>query len=169
MKSNNHYELAFREMLQRQNISYVEVNEAHKSAFANVKLKSFDFIIYLPQKNNLIVEVKGRKSKPSPKHSWLFDPWVSSEDIHALKKWQYIFGNTFQACFIFAFWLSDNQKAITLSDSFEHKSRFYKFYGIYLDDYCKYAKTRSTRWNTVTIARTAFLEYAFDFSMLINA
>jgi hypothetical protein len=86
MKSNNHYELAFREMLRQRKISYVEVNEAHRSSFANVQLKSFDFIVYLTDKRNLIVDIKGRKAKPGKKKDWLFDPWVTQEDIKSLER-----------------------------------------------------------------------------------
>ncbi len=167
MKSNNHYEHAFRELLQQKKISYVEVNEAHRTAFADVKLKSFDFIVYLPDKRNLIVDVKGRKARPGKKNNWIFDPWVTLEDIEALSKWQVIFGETFIATFVFAFWLSDNNN-VTLFEPFELHNRFYRFSAIYLDDYRRYIKSRSQRWNTVTIPKAAFVELSSDFYKLTD-
>ncbi len=167
MKSNNHYELAFREMLRQRKISYVEVNEAHRSSFANVQLKSFDFIVYLPDKRNLIVDIKGRKAKPGKKKDWLFDPWVTQEDIKSLETWQHIFGETFCTSFVFAFWLSE-RNSVSLFESFELNDRYYRFLAIHLNDYRQYMKTRSQKWKTVTIPRATFTELAFDFCQLLG-
>ncbi len=166
MKSNNHYEIAFREFLRQKKIPYVQVDESHRSAFAQVKIKSFDFIVYPNDKRNLLVDVKGRKAKPAKKGDWLFDPWVGREDIDALEVWQKVFGEEFSACFIFAFWLSDNN-SVSLFEPFEFCDRYYRFSMIYLDDYRAYIKTRSEKWNTITIPRAVFSELAIDVNQLL--
>ncbi len=160
MKTNNHYERAFRHLLQQKSITHVAVNESHRSAFAQVHLKSFDFIAYLPDQNNLIVDVKGRKARRG-KRDWLFDPWVTEQDVEAMGKWQEIFGKRFSAAFIFAFWLGDFDK-VELFESVRYEDRFYRFYAIYLDDYKRYLKPRSSRWQSVTIPRAVFRELAWE-------
>ena len=41
-----HYEAAFEAFLRDRGIPYVAVDEAKKALFANAKLKSFDFVVY---------------------------------------------------------------------------------------------------------------------------
>ncbi|MFA5865196.1 MAG: HYExAFE family protein [Phycisphaerae bacterium] len=160
MKLHNHYESAFQNLLQQRALPYVGVDEAHRAAFAQVQLKSFDFIVYLPHQRNLLVDIKGRKAQPG-KQDWLFDPWVGREDIEALSTWQEIFGNSFAAAFVFVFWLSDFNR-IELFEPFKFREQYYRFYAIYLDDYRQYIKPRSSRWDTITIPRGVFQELAWN-------
>ena len=166
MKKGNHYESAFQNLLDQRALPYVAVNENHRAAFAEVKLKSFDFLVYLPSQRNLLVDIKGRKSKPS-KNDWLFDPWVGREDIDALENWQEIFGKSFAAAFVFAFWLCDFNH-VQMFEPFRYQDHYYRFYAIYLDDYKKYMKPRSAKWNTITIPRGVFHELAWDLDQFLT-
>jgi len=160
MKPDNHYETAFEQFLQRRALPYVAVNEAHRAAFAEVQLKSFDFVVYLPQQRNLLVDIKGRKAKPGKK-DWLFDPWVGREDMQSLAKWKEVFGDSFAACFVFAFWLGDLGH-VSMFEPFQFRDQYYRFYAIYLDDYRQYLKERSAKWQTLTIPRKVFQELAWN-------
>jgi hypothetical protein len=160
MKKDNHYESAFEHLLRQRALPYVAVNEAHRSAFAQAELKSFDFLVYLPKQRNLIVDIKGRKAKPGKK-GWLFDPWVGEEDIGALTSWQEIFGKEFAAVFVFAFWLSDLNH-VEMFEPFQFRDQYYRFYAVYLDDYRDYLRPRSTSWNTVTVPRDVFRELGWN-------
>ncbi len=166
MKRDNHYESAFETLLRQRALPYVAVNEAHRAAFAQMELKSFDFIVYLPRQRNLLVDIKGRKAKPGKK-DWLFDPWVSREDIEALATWQEIFGKSFAATFVFAFWLSDFNH-INMFEPFQFREQYYRFFAIYLDDYRHYVKSRSPRWQTLTIPRKVFHELAWNVDQLLT-
>jgi len=152
--------MAFEQFLRQRALHYVAVDEAHRSAFAQVQLKSFDFIVYLPNQRNLLVDIKGRKAKPG-KNGWLYDPWVGREDIDALSTWQEIFGRSFAATFVFAFWLED-MNCVESFEPFRFREQSYRFYAIYLDDYRDYIKLRSTRWNTITIPRAVFHELGWN-------
>lgn len=165
MKRDNHYERAFEALLRGRGLPYVAVDEAHRAIFAQVELKSFDFIVYLPRQRNLLVDIKGRKARPGKK-DWLFDPWVSGEDIEALSAWQEIFGGSFAATFVFSFWLSDFNH-IDMFEPFQFREQYYRFYAIYLDDYRHYAKSRSPRWKTLTIPRGVFHELAWNVDQLL--
>jgi hypothetical protein len=160
MKRDNHYELAFEQLLRQRSLPYVAVDEVHRAAFADVNLKSFDFIVYMPDRRNLLVDIKGRKAHPS-KTDWSYDPWITQEDIDALTTWQGVFGKSFAAVFVFAFFLEDLGR-VNLFEPFKFRDRYYRFYAIYLDDYRDYVKPRSQRWDTVTIPREVFRELAWN-------
>lgn len=166
MKVDNHYEAAFQHLLQGRALPYVAVDEARRAAFAAVDLKSFDFIVYLPNQRNLLVDIKGRKAKAGKK-DWLFDPWVSRGDVEGLRAWQEIFGKSFAATFVFGFWLSDFNR-VAMFEPFRFRDQYYRFYAIYLDDYCHYARARSPKWDTLTIPRKVFHELAWDVDSLLT-
>ncbi len=57
---DNHYEAAFEAWLQSRAIAYVAVDEAKRSRWADLSLKSLDFIVSLPGVQ-LLIDVKGRR------------------------------------------------------------------------------------------------------------
>lgn len=68
MKRHIHYERAFEDYLQAEQIPYVAVDEAKRAAFRDAKLKSFDFIVYGSHGTNWLVDIKGRRWG-SPSHT----------------------------------------------------------------------------------------------------
>ncbi|NLX04674.1 MAG: HYExAFE family protein [Phycisphaerae bacterium] len=166
MKRSNHYEAAFEHLLRERALPYVAVDEAKRALLANTQLKSFDFVLYLPERRNLLIDVKGRKAAGG-KRRWSFDPWVNRSDLEALATWQEVFGDGFRAAFAFAFWLSDLDQ-VGLFETFTFRERYYRFYVVYLDDYRPYLRQRSDRWDTVTIPREVFGRLAFEFDELLR-
>ena len=161
MRRSNHYEAAFEHLLRGKALPYVAVDEAKRALFASVELKSFDFVVYLPGKRNLLIDIKGRKARPS-RRGWYFDCWITRSDLEALGAWEEVFGEQFAAAFVFAFWLADPDR-VGLFDTFRFHSRAYRFLTVYLDDYRHYVRRRLDRWDTVTIPQSAFRELAFEF------
>jgi len=166
MKADNHYEIAFEHLLRERSLPYVAVDESHRAAFAEVHLKSFDFVVYLPEQRNLLVDIKGRKARAGKK-DWLYDPWISREDIESLTAWQEVFGGSFAACFVFAFWLSEFS-AVSMFEPFRFRDQYYRFYAVYLDDYRQYVTDRSAKWGTVTIPRKVFGELAWNLDQFLS-
>jgi hypothetical protein len=114
----------------------------------------------MPERRNLLVDIKGRKAHPA-KNDWSYDPWITQDDIDALTTWQGVFGKSFAAVFVFAFLLEDIGR-VNLFEPFKFQERHYRFFAIYLDDYRDYVKPRSQRWKTVTIPREVFRELAWN-------
>lgn len=166
MRKRNHYEAAFEQFLRSKALPCIAVDQVKRSMFASVDLKSFDFIVYLPHRRNLIVDVKGRKARVG-KQAWLGDCWVSRVDIEAMSRWQHVFGGEFTAALVFAFWLTDLAQ-VPLFDVFEFHGRYYQFFAVYLDDYRRHARNRSAKWDTVTIPRSVFSAVAVEFDRLID-
>ena len=59
--SRVHYERAVEDFLQCKSVPYLRVDQIKRSAFAGVKHKSLDLLVYPEQGENILVDVKGRK------------------------------------------------------------------------------------------------------------
>jgi hypothetical protein len=99
-----HYEAAFEGFLRHRRIPYVAVDEAKKALFANAKLKSFDFVVYPPEKPRLLIDVKGRSLRNRSKRSG-FETWATEADVSDLLQWEQVFGEGFTAIFAFVYWI----------------------------------------------------------------
>ncbi len=167
MKRSNHYEAAFEHFLRTRGLPYVAVDEAKRALFATIEMKSFDLIAYLPGRRNLLIDVKGRKARGGTRN-WSFDPWITLDDLDALSAWQEVFGDGFEASFVFAFWLGDVSN-VNMFEGYYFRGRYYRFFAVYLADYRHYVRQRSQRWGTVTVPRGVFRDIAFEFDELIDA
>lgn len=153
---NNHYDAALEEYLRRLRVPYVAVDEAKRALFAEVSLKSLDFIIYSHQGPNLLVDVKGRRfpSGGTQRHYW--ENWSTRDDIESLRRWQDVFGSDFLSMLIFAYNLCDARSLQIFEEPFSYRERSYAFVALTLEDYCKHLRVRSSRWATVSLPTAEF-------------
>src|SRR5262245_18367615 len=108
MKLYIHYEAAFEDFLRCGGVPYLPVDERRRTLLADAKIKSFDFVVYRPAGKNWLVDIKGRKfpyDTPGATHTW--ENWVKHEDLDGLEQWQRVFGESFEAMLVFAYWLTD--------------------------------------------------------------
>jgi phage terminase large subunit-like protein len=144
-------------------------------------LKSFDFVLYGSGGHdavNLLVEVKGRKiarrgGKPSPKSGAghparersLFaiptprsrlDSWVTQDDVASLAAWERLFGEGFQAAFVFVYWCDEQPPDGLYQEIIEHRGRWYAIRVVTLAAYTAAMRPRSVRWRTVHVPATDF-------------
>jgi hypothetical protein len=159
--SPNHYELAFENWLIDNNIKYTSIDEHKQPTFINGKIKSFDFLVYPPDKLIIIAEVKGRKfTGISLEKMTGFECWVTAEDVNGLVKWQEILGSAYQAVFIFVYLIKNIDVDFNGVDVFDFNSDRYIFFTVKLDDYCSFMKRRSPKWQTVTLPADKFRQCA---------
>jgi hypothetical protein len=158
-----HYEAAFEDYLRRKGLPYVAVDEAKKALFAGAKLKSFDFVVYRPKGNNLLVDVKGRKLNPSAGAS--LQNWTTREDIDDLRQWQEIFGEGFTAVFVFMYYWPERPETAppVLNDLFLHQQQWYGTLAVSVADYRAVMKPRSQAWGTVHVGSKDFRQVAKPF------
>ena len=84
-----HYEAAFEDFVRSRGWPYVAVNEHRKAIFNGRRIKSFDFLVYRPESDPWLVEVKGRKfpyDYSGGVRYW--ENWVTQEDLDDLARWQ---------------------------------------------------------------------------------
>ncbi|RPI63416.1 MAG: hypothetical protein EHM48_02470 [Planctomycetaceae bacterium] len=162
-----HYESAFEDYLRAKGWPYVAVDEARKAIFAGVSLKSFDFLVYSPSGPNLLVDVKGRKFPDAivgrqRGSSKVYENWITRDDVAGLREWQKVFGPDFRPVLVFAYWLQGPPERSPFDDVHFFRQKHYAFVGIGLEDYVAASKTRSEKWQTLTVPSAVFAKQVCD-------
>ncbi|KPK78981.1 MAG: hypothetical protein AMJ81_14035 [Phycisphaerae bacterium SM23_33] len=165
-----HYEAAFESYLRAKGWPYVLVDEAKKAIFADVSIKSFDFLVYSDSEPNLLVDVKGRKFPDSGRgrrSSRAWENWVTREDIDSLQEWENIFGPEFMAVVVFAYWLQGPPQRAPFEDVHFFRKRHYAFRAIGLRDYAASVRPRSPKWQTLSMPSEVFARQARDLATFL--
>jgi hypothetical protein len=167
-----HYEQAFEHYLRANRVPYVAVDEAKKALMpahgggrasareqTTASLKSFDFVVYTPDRN-MLVDVKGRMfgsaKSANPQSNSRYESWVTHDDVDSLQHWQLLFGSDFQAVFVFAYCLRQQPPDALFEEVFCFAERWYALREVSLADYCRCMKVRSAKWQTVHVPGEAF-------------
>ncbi|MCA9023948.1 MAG: HYExAFE family protein [Planctomycetaceae bacterium] len=152
---NNHYDVAFEDLLRQQQIPYVSVDESKRALLNDASLKSMDFIVYSNQPQNLLVDVKGRQF-PSGARGHRWENWATEDDITCLLQWEQVFGSGFRALLVFAYHLTDPREQAEHDRCHLIRDRTYAFYGVWADEYGTAMRQRSPRWETVWLPAAEF-------------
>ena len=165
----NHYERAFENWLIDNRIQYIAVDDQKRAAFGRSKIKSFDFLLYPRNQQIIIAEVKGRKFKGTSFAKLTgFECWVTTEDIAGLAKWQEVFGTAHLAVFVFAYRIENIDVDFDGRDTYEFDANRYVFFAVKLDDYRRFMKRRSPKWQTVTLPADKFRKCAIQMQSLLR-
>jgi hypothetical protein len=167
--SANHYERAFENWLIDNRIQYVAVDEHKKSAFGRSKIKSFDFLLYPPNQQIIVAEVKGRSFKGTSlvKLAGL-ECWVTADDVDGLAGWQEVFGPGHTTVFVFAYKIENVDVDFDGRDFYDYADSRYVFFAVRLDDYRRFMKRRSPKWKTVTLPADKFRQCAVGMQKLLS-
>lgn len=156
-----HYEAAFEDFLRSEGLPYVPVDENRKAIFAGARVKSFDFLVYRRPGETWIADVKGRKfpyESPGRRRYW--ENWLSREDLSGLQQWQSVFGQGFTAMFVFAYLLLGPEDRPPTPYVHPFAGHYYAFLTIPAPIYAEHARTRSAKWDTVSMPAKLFRELA---------
>lgn len=165
----NHYERAFENWLIGNRIQYIAVDDQKRAAFGRSKIKSFDFLLYPRNQQIIIAEVKGRKFKGTSFAKLTgFECWVTTEDIAGLAKWQEVFGTAHLAVFVFTYRIENIDVDFDGRDTYEFDANRYVFFAVKLDDYRRFMKRRSPKWQTVTLPADKFRKCAIQMQSLLR-
>ncbi|MGD9690629.1 MAG: HYExAFE family protein [Phycisphaerales bacterium] len=140
-------------------------------------LKSFDFVLYADA-CNMLIDVKGRKvgrrmsGRTSIREAnarradgpafvgrtprGRLESWVTLDDIESLSRWQTLFGEGFDAAFVFVYWCDEQPPDGLFQEVFDYQGRWYALRAITLGAYRSGMKPRSVRWRTVDLPTAAF-------------
>jgi hypothetical protein len=148
----SHYEKAFQSWLTDNHIQYICVDDSTKAAFDSSKVKSFDFLLYPRSGKVVIAEVKGRKFKGTSLCNLTgLDSWVTADDVEGLVKWQQVFGPDHMAVFIFAYKMGQIDVDFDGHALYQFQTNRYVFFAVKADDYRKFMRLRSPKWQTVVL------------------
>jgi hypothetical protein len=163
---DNHYEAAFEEFLRTRQVPYVAVDEAKRSVLADASVKSLDFIVSASDGRSWLVDVKGRRF-PSGKQRQYWKNWSTRDDLVSLARWEQVFGERFQALFVFAYNVRGRRTPLPAEELFECRGRTYGFVAIRLAEYVPHARQISTRWDTLAMPVKRFRELAQPLTQLL--
>lgn len=166
--SPNEYERAFENWLIDSHVEYVSGREHKKAAFARVKVKSFDFLLYPPNQQKIIAEVKGRSFKGTTLAKLAgMECWVTAGDVDGLVRWQELLGPGHVAVLVFAYKIENIDVDFDGRDFYEYAGRRYIFFAVRLDDYRRFMVRRSPKWRTVTLPVEDFRRCAVQTQQLL--
>ncbi len=154
-----HYEAAFEDFVRSQAWPYVPVDEKKKAIFAGARVKSFDFIVYPPGRRAWLVDVKGRKfpyEVNGTRRYW--ENWVTRDDLVGLKRWEGVFGPGFEPVLVFVYWLAGVRAVETFPSVHQFRGESYAFVFATATDYADLARTRSPKWDTLSVPLRSFRE-----------
>ncbi len=152
-----HYEAAFADYVRSRGWPYIPVDEQKKAIFSGVRIKSFDFLVYPPNEKAWLVDVKGRKfpyDSKGGKRYW--ENWVTRDDLEGLRRWEEVFGDGFEPVLVFVYWLLGLPKREPTSEVHVFRNEYYAIMPISALDYAAHARTRSPKWDTVTVPNRKF-------------
>jgi hypothetical protein len=130
-------------------------------SFGYMEIKSFDFLVEVPEGRKIIAEVKGRTFKGTSFEKMTgLECWVTAEDIDGLSKWQHVLGDGHQAVFVFVYKIENIDVDFDGMEVLDFDDSRYLFFCIKLEDYRRFMKRRSPRWQTVTLPAGKFRETA---------
>jgi hypothetical protein len=167
--SPNHYERAFENFLIDNHIRYDSTTKQKRATFEKSSIKSFDFLLYPPNQQKIIAEIKGRKFKGTAFAKMTgFECWVTADDVAGLENWQKSLGSGHIAAFIFAYCIENVDVDFDGREVFDFDNNRYIFFAVKLDDYKRHMKRRSPKWETVTLPAENFRQCAVQLQTLIS-
>jgi hypothetical protein len=153
---SNHYEAAFEAYVRSLRVPCVAVDEAKRAIFGDQGVKNPDFLLYPRFAENLVVEVKGKRSKDRRgRRDW--ENWVTTDDLDGLARWRTLFGPGFRSILTFVY--AEPLQTFPLprdNGAFSFRGLEYRFWAVGLDDYLAHLRSRGPAWKAVAMARRAF-------------
>jgi hypothetical protein len=81
---------------------------------------------------------------------------VTQDDIESLTEWERLFGESFQAAFLFVYWCDEQPPDALFQEIFEYRERWYALRAVTVREYVGVMKPRSVRWRTVDVPAAQF-------------
>src|SRR5690606_26131786 len=142
-----------------------EAKRALHGRGGDLRLKSFDFVVYSERGDNLLIDVKGRKH--SGKTGRSMQNWVTRDDVDCLERWSAIFGKGFAPAFVFLFWCDAMPPDALFLEVFEFGDRWYSVLAVRVADYQRHMRDRSAKWDTVSLPADDFARLSVPLKELL--
>ncbi len=165
-RRDNHYEAAFEHYLRIRQIPYVAIDESKRAVMAESSIKSLDFIVSSSRGITWLVDVKGRRF-PSGEQKQYWKNWSTRDDLVSLGRWQSLFGERFEALFVFAYYVVGTRAPLPSEQLFTFRGRAYGFLAVRLEPYLRHARQISPRWDTLAMPTRRFRQFALPLVELL--
>lgn len=164
---HNHYEAAFADLLRRQRIPYVAVNESRRSLDAAGSLKSADFLVSAPGQGRWIIDIKGRRFPAGTRQKQYWRNWSTRDDLRSLAEWCRHFGEGAEAFLVFAYDVVGDRSPVPPGELHLYQDRHYAFIALRLADYMLGARPLSSRWDTIAMPTALFRQHGVSWHQLL--
>lgn len=167
MDRDNHYEVAFEGYLRAKKLGYIPVNESRRVELDAEPVKSLDFIVMTPDSRRLLIDVKGRRFPGGPKQKprKVWENWSMREDVQGLLRWAKQLGPDTVPLFVFVYRIMPTVRLPEdVPDLWEFRDRRYLLRAVEVGAYQERMRTRSPRWDTVSLKRDDFRAVVKTFS-----
>lgn len=110
-----------------------------------------------------LTDVKGRLFPGGGRHKRYWRQWTTRDDLASLLHWETLFGDRFEALFVFAYLVTGSRLPVPLEDLFEYRGQQYAFFALSLYSYLGEARFISPRWQTYELPVRRFRQLARPF------
>lgn len=153
VKRSNVYEMVFEEYLRERGLPYIAVREELRPVVSGRSVKNLDFIVTSPNRENALIDVKG-KTRSGSGAKW--ENWLLADDLEGLEFWEKCFGRLFVGLVVFVYELASEDEAVEFEDVRRFENKSYGMLGITCRDYRDNMKVRSAKWNTRSVPSKIF-------------
>lgn len=164
----NHYDQAFAAYLRHHRRPCVAVDESRRALAAAASLKSPDFIVSTGQRQQWLIDVKGRRFPTGGDGGHLWESWVTRDDVESLLSWELAFGGQFRGILLFAYDLVTEAVHALHDGIWAFRQRHYAFYAVSARDYSRVMRPRSASWETVSLPAAQFRRLRIPLARLLE-
>jgi len=174
MGVRGHYEKAFEAFLRSHRVPYLAIDDRVRPVVGDVNVKCFDFIVLPLSAGPLLCEIKGKKfpSRAGSSRRRYWESWVPMGDLKGLSFWSRLFGRRFEPFVVFVYWLQSgddpNVDAPLLATRIVLQSRLYALVAVALADFIDHGKSRSARWDAVSMSTADLTRTAKPLGLLLK-
>jgi hypothetical protein len=150
--STQHYENFIENIFRDNEILYIAIDETKRSLYKDRPIKNFDFIVS-SFKGKYLIDVKGKHFPYGKSGFW--ENCIRIDDIEGLMMWStHFFG--FNPLLVYPYLLKENIYKKEFNDVFNYIGNTYGVVAIELSTYYSNAKSRSKKWDALSISRRKF-------------
>lgn len=163
-----HYELSFEDLIRKNGVLYIAIDENREPIVDNKSIKNFDFIVS-SFNGKYLIDIKGKKFSDRKGGLYLWDNWVKNRDLTGLRVWGNHF-NAFVPLLVFPYYVEERHNFPELddiSDRHEFHGQIYQIVAVTLADYYVNAVSRSKKWEAIYVPRNKFKRIAKPLSHFI--
>jgi hypothetical protein len=153
-EQSNHYERAFAAYVRARRLSCLPVDESRRAVSGDHSLKSPDYLVAVPGRGVLLVDVKGRRLKG---RGTGLENWVTIDDLASLVRWRGLFPSGSTGILAFVYLLPEGaDERCWETNMFAFEGRRYGMMAIRAEDYVGIMRCRSAKWKTFAAPRARF-------------
>src|SRR2546427_6619630 len=151
------YERSFEDLLRKNEVLYLAIDEAKRPKFRGGTVKNFDFVV-ISFNGRFLIDVKGKKLRyGSNTAKPRFENWVKRDDVRGLTEWSSHF-NGFTPLLLFVYEIKEPSDRELFTDVSSVSGVEYGLVAVELSAYYTSAVERSAGFDAVDVRQERFKE-----------